>query len=165
MNQSAALATKTDIASNTRATPGRGWFKAGAIGLIVFGAVHLLAVYKGLFRQPTTPQEIAAHEALLALRMDMGPFRPTGWHTTMILNSSYSVLLIFAGALDLLSLNALVAADRLRPLAAVNSLFCGVLFLITAAFQFPPPMLFALACCVFFLVGWFKSVRCPEEPP
>jgi len=154
-----------EYASTKSPVPGRAWFKAGAIGLVVFGSVHVWAVYKGLFGHPTTPEEIAAHQALLALRMDMGPFRPTGWHTTMILNSSYSVLLIFTGVLNLLSLNALVAADRLRPLSAVNALFCGVLFLITAAFQFPPPMLFALACCVFFLAAWFKTISSPTAGP
>ena len=138
-------------------TRGRRWFIAGSIALLVFGSVHLLAVYQSLFVPPSTPAEIEADRALAALKMDMGPFHPTGWHTVNILNSSYSALLLYVGVLNLVALGPAIAAGRLRKLTVVNIVFVAILLTIVLALQFPPPALFAAITLVLFAVSWFRQ--------
>lgn len=133
------------------------WFKAGAVTLILFGSVHLLAVYKSLFVAPTDPAEIRADEALRDFKIELGPFHPTGWHTVNILNSSYSALLLYVGILNLIALGPVAAAGRLRALTVVNILFTTILFAICLALQFPPPMVFAFACMLFFTISLVKQ--------
>lgn len=137
--------------------PGHAWFKAGAFTLLVFGGIHLLAVYKSLFVAPTDPAEIRADEALRAFKVELGPFHPTGWHTVNILNASYSALLLYVGILNLIALGPVAAAGRLRTLTVVNILFTTILFTICLALQFPPPMVFAFACMVFFAISLVKQ--------
>ncbi len=136
---------------------GHRWFKAGAITLLIFGGIHLLAVYKSLFVAPTDPAEIRADEALRAFKIELGPFHPTGWHTVNILNASYSALLLYVGILNLIALCPAAAAGRLRALTIANILFTTILFTICLALQFPPPMVFAFACMVFFSVSLAKQ--------
>ncbi|MEK6644277.1 MAG: hypothetical protein AABZ08_10240 [Planctomycetota bacterium] len=136
---------------------GHRWFKAGAITLILFGSVHLLAVYKSLCTTPTDLQEIRLNEALRAFKMELGPFHPTAWHTLNILNASYSALLLYVGIMNLIALGPVAAAGSLRTLTLVNILFTTILFTICLALQFPPPMVFALACMVFFAVSYVKQ--------
>jgi len=136
---------------------GRRWFLTGSIGLIVFGTVHTLAVYKVLFGEPHGPAEVDLHRAMRALSMEIGPFKPTAWHTLMILNSSYSILLLFAGVLDLIAIGPGGAGGRMRLLTLANMYFCGMLFLICLVFQFPPPMVFAGACLVFFTLSLIQQ--------
>lgn len=136
---------------------GHRWFKAGAITLLVFGGIHLLAVYKSLFVAPTDPAEFRAEAALRDFKVDLGPFHPTGWHTVNILNASYSALLLYVGILNLIALDPVAAAGRLRTLTVVNILFTTILFAICLALQFPPPMVFAFACMLFFTISLVKQ--------
>lgn len=136
---------------------GRRTFIAGAIGLLVFGGVHLLAVYQSLLVSPSTTAEVEADRALRALKMDMGPFHPTGWHTVNILNSSYSALLLYAGVLNLVSVGPAVAAGRLRILTVVNIVFVAILLTIVLALQFPPPALFAAITLILFLASFLRQ--------
>ncbi len=142
----------------TNATPGRRTFMAGAIGLLVFGSVHLLAIYKGLVVGPTTPAEVAINNAEKAFKvLDAGPFHATGWHTMNILNSSYSALLLYAGVLNLIAVGPAVATGRLRKLTMVNIVFVAVLLAITLIFQFPPPGLFAAMTLILFVVSLMRQ--------
>lgn len=142
----------------TTKTRGRGMFIAGSIGLLVFGGVHLLAIYKGLVVGPTTPAEVAINAAEKAFKvMDAGPFHATGWHTMNILNCSYSALLLYAGVLNLIAVGPAIAAGRLRILTCVNIIFVALLLGITLVFQFPPPALFAAVTLIFFIVSLVKQ--------
>lgn len=143
-------------------TRGRKMFIAGAITLLIFGSVHLLAVYQSLFVAPTAPAEIEADRALYALKFDMGPFHPTGWHTVNILNSSYSALLLYAGVLNLTAVGPAIAAGRLRRLTVVNIAFVAVLLAIVLALQFPPPALFAATALAFFAISFFRQAAATE---
>lgn len=140
--------------NNTR---GRRTFIAGSIGLLVFGCVHLLAVYKSFFVAPSTPVEIEVDRALRALKMDMGPFHPTGRHTVNILNTSYSALLLYAGVMNLVAVGPVIAAGRLRKLTIVNIFFVAVLMAIPLSLQFPPPALFAAIVLILFVVSLFRQ--------
>jgi len=148
----------TQAAITQRPHPGRSWFKAGAIALIIFGAVHLLAVSKSLAITPTDPVEIDLTARLKAYSVDMGPFKPSAWHTTNILNTSYSVLLIFAGVINLLALSPAVAAQKLRPLTLASVIFTFLIAAICLAFQFPPPLIFAAAAWFCFTMSLIRQV-------
>lgn len=137
---------------------GAGWFRAGAIGLLVFGAIHLLAVFDGLFREPTAPVEVEVKRALLAFSLQIGPFRPTAFHTTMLLNASYSIFLFFVGVLDLVALRPAIAAGRFRALAYVNIVFVALLLAACAAAQFPPPLVLCLVILILFCIALARYV-------
>ncbi len=144
-------------------TRGRKTFIAGSIGLLIFGSVHLLAVYKSFFVPPQTPVEIEADRALRAVKMDLGPFHPTGWHTVNILNSSYSALLLYAGVLNLVAVGPAIAAGRLRTLTRVNIVFVSALLAIVLALQFPPPALFAVIILTLFIASLVQQAG--AKPP
>ena len=145
----------------THAFPGRRLFMAASIVLIIFGAVHVLAVYKSLVVGPESPAEADADRALRAFSMKMGPFHPTGWHTLNILNASYSVLLIYAGVINLIAVHPAIAAGRLRALTLANVVFVALIAAIPLLLQFPPPLIFAAAAWVLFAFSWLKQRRRP----
>ncbi|MCG3126914.1 MAG: hypothetical protein CHACPFDD_01769 [Phycisphaerae bacterium] len=143
----------------THAAPGRRAFRIASISLIVFGGVHLLAVGKALVVRPSSPQEITADRALRALSTAIGPFRPTAWHGMQILNASFSVLLIQVGVLNLLRLRIVDRAPDLRSATLANVIFAALLLIITIAFQFPPPMVFAAFATVAFVTSLVQQRR------
>ena len=80
---------------------GHKTFFAGAIVLVLFGSVHLMAVYQGNFVPPADERDAEIKRLALQSTMTMGPFKPSAWGGMQILNSSYSVLLIYVGVLNL----------------------------------------------------------------
>jgi len=137
--------------------PGRKSFLSGAIVLLLFGAVHLLAVYKANFTTPTDPKLAEIDAAEKALTVSFGPLTATGFGLIQILNCSYSVLLIYAGVLNLLAMRPAISTGRLKALTACNVIFVGLLLAIIIFFQFPPPMLFAGLALIFFVASWAKQ--------
>ncbi len=143
--------------------PGRRLFASASIVLILFGAVHVLAVYKSLIVGPESPAEAEADRALRALSMRMGPFHPTGWHTLNILNASYSVLLIYAGVINLIGLRPAIAAGRLAALTLANMIFVTLIAVIPLLLQFPPPLVFALLALILFVAS-YRQQRSRSAP-
>lgn len=137
--------------------PGRRLFRAGSIGVLAFGAVHVLAVVNSFVGEPPTPELGEISEALKRASLRMGPFEATAWGTTQLLNASFSILMLQLGATNLVVLRPAVAAGRLRALAGTNALFSGLLFAATVAARFPPPMVFAAAVFGLFLGAWLRS--------
>lgn len=137
-------------------TPGRHWFLAGAIVLILFGAVHSLAVLDSFFGAPD-PRLAEADAALRRAVVPLGPLRPTAWGAVQILNISYTLLLLTLGVMNLLVLGALSQANRLRPAAALNAGLSLALLVVALALQFPPPALFALAAFVCFGIATLRA--------
>lgn len=136
---------------------GQKTFLAGAIALIVFGAVHLLAVYQGNFVPPSDDRKAEIKRLAVEYTMTMGPFKPSAWGGMQVLNSSYSVLLIYAGVLNLSVMRAAAQAGRLMALTVCNIFFVAILLLIAIVFQFPPPMLFAGIAFILFGVSWVRQ--------
>lgn len=132
---------------------GRRAFVAASYLLVCFGAVHMIAVYQGIFTTPTSAPEIAMAKAARAVEVPMGPFRPTAFGGIQILNASYSVLLVYAGLVNLLLVDAAHAAGQLRRLTLINILMAWLLLMITVVFQFPPPMVFAAAVTILYKVS------------
>jgi len=137
---------------------GGGWFLAATIVLLLFGSVHVLAIYDSLYgkSEPGTPKA-RVDEALRAFKLDLGPFHATGFGTVMILNSSYSVLLLYVAILNLATWRCAAAAGRLRRLTVINMLFVALLGGICLAFQFPPPLLFAALALLLFIVSYVRQ--------
>ncbi|MFO0837346.1 MAG: hypothetical protein U1D55_02375 [Phycisphaerae bacterium] len=143
---------------------GRGWFRAGAITLILFGLVHLLAVYNALWGQPRNEHEIVIRREAQAYREKLGPFEPSAWGAMQILNSSYSVLLLFAGCLDLAALSIARGPAELRRFAMLSAIFMVLVAAIALAFQFPPPAVFAMLALVFFGLS-YRAMRGEPAAP
>lgn len=138
-------------------TAGLACFRAGSIVLVVFGCVHLFAIFDMLFVEPTAPMERQFKEIARSISGDFGPFHFTTWGGIVILNSSYSVLLVFAGVLNLIVAQAVSAAGLLRRVALVNGVFAAVLLAICLACQFPPPALFAAVALILFIISTVRA--------
>lgn len=149
--------------SDTKALPGRRWYTAGCVVLLVFATVHAVAALSGLFTTPTDPAELALTDHLKASVQPLGPFRPTAWGLVQILNLSYSLLLYFAGALAWYVRDAAGAAGRLRGVGVLAMVLCVALFALAMAFSFPPPAVFALAGAVCFGVAALRAT--PASSP
>jgi hypothetical protein len=136
---------------------GRKSFIGGSVVLILFGAVHLLAVYHANFHPPANEQEAEIKRMESEYKIPMGPFTATGWGCVQILNSGYSVLLLWVGVLNLLVMRPAIAAGRLRAIAVCNIVFVAILLAITVVFQLPPPMVFNATALVLFGVSWWMQ--------
>lgn len=143
--------------------PGRGLFVAGTVVKLLFGLVHLLAVYQGNFGAPEGELEAEARRAARALTVDMGPFHTDAYQLTQLLSASYSALLLFVGVLNLRMLRPAIAFGSLRDLTIVNLVFTGVLTGLTIIYRFPPPMIIAGAAFVCFLVSLIRQGRRVNE--
>jgi hypothetical protein len=139
--------------------PGSRLFRAGAIGYLVFAGVHFTAFLRSILVAPTDPLQIEAERALRAVLVDMGPFHTDFGQLVRLLSASYSTLLLFVGALNLVALPAAVAHRRLRALTLVNLAFCGMLLVLAAVVRFPPPMVFALVIEVLFFLSLLAQRR------
>ena len=137
-------------ANAASAPPGKRLFVAGCAVLFLFSAVHMIPMCIAMFVEPTKPAEIEAKRAMAAVAVDIGPFHTTWAGLNMLLSASYSGLLFFVVALNVVALPAVVAHQRLRALATVNAIFAAILLAISLAYQFPPPALFSLIACVLF---------------
>ena len=143
--------------SPAAASPGKRLFIAGCVTLFLFSAVHMIPMFISIFMEPTAPLEIEAKRAMSAVVVDIGPFRTNWVGLNQLLSVSYSVLLFFVVALDLVALPAVNAHGRLREMAAVNAIFAGILLAIAVIYNFPPPGVFSLVATVFFVVAMVKA--------
>src|SRR5262245_7927320 len=94
---------------------------------------------------------------MTAVDVDIGPFHATWFGLNQLLSVSYSTLLLFVVALNLVALPAVIAHGRLRAIAAVNAIFSGILLAIAVLYQFPPPGVFSLIAAGFFLAAAAKA--------
>ena len=109
----------------------------------------------------TTPlaRKIARDYGTPAVVIDMGPFHTHWGRLNQLLSASYSTLLFFVVALNLVALRAIIAHGRLRALAMVNAIFVAILLAISVGAQFPPPAVFALSADVLFVAAAIRARR------
>lgn len=138
-------------------SPGRRLFVAGCIVLALFSATHMIPMFISLFSEPTVQAEIDAKRAMAAVAVDMGPFHSHWGMLNQLLSTSYSALLFFVVALNLVALPSVAAEGRLRALAAVNVVFVGALLALSLIFRFPPPGVFALVAELLFLAALVRA--------
>lgn len=139
------------ISQESAGTPGVRLFVAGCVVLALFSATHMIPMFLSLFSEPTVQSEIDAKRAMAAVTVDIGPFRSHWGMLNQLLSTSYSTLLFFVVALNLVALPSVTAHGRLESLAAVNVVFVGALLALSLIFQFPPPGVFALGAEFLFL--------------
>jgi hypothetical protein len=135
-------------------TPGKRLFIAGSIVLLLFGAVHMIPMLNDILVERTKPLEVEAKRAMAAVAVDMGPFHTNWAQLNQLLSVSYSTLLFFVAALNLVALPAVCAPppySRLRALAIVNAIFVAILLATAANYRFPPPGVFSVIAEILFL--------------
>lgn len=137
--------------------PGRKPFVAGCIVLLLFSSIHLVPFVQSIAVAPADPLELEAHRAMEAVKVDMGPFHTDFGLLVKLLSASYSVLLYFVAAVDLVALRPVIAAGRLKTLALVNAIFAAILLAICLLCRFPPPAVFALVALVLFALSALRA--------
>ena len=142
-------------------TPGKRPFIAGCVTLLLFTATHMITMFANLSVEPTKPVEVEATRAMAAVAVDVGPFHTSWLGLNRLLSASYSTLLLFVAALNLVALPAVVAHGRLRAMAMVNVIFVGILLAIAVIYQFPPPGVFCLIAEAFFIAALIKAAPLP----
>jgi hypothetical protein len=140
-----------------KASPGQRWFLCGSIAMLVFGALHVLAVVDAFAGKPATAELEAIHRAMRDYRRTFGPLEASAWGALQLLNASFSLLMLQLGVINLVARRPVAAAGRLGRLALVNVAFSAVLLALTIAAQFPPPLVFAALVFLLFLVAWLRS--------
>jgi hypothetical protein len=141
----------------TAHTPGRRSFVAGALVLLLFGAVHLLAVYKSNFMPPEPGPAAELDRMAKDLKHRIGPFEASAFGLIQLLSASYSVL--YAGATSLATVGPAVTHGRLSRLTTLNLMLAALLLLLTVLAQFPPPMFFAAVATILFAVSLIQQWR------
>jgi hypothetical protein len=136
---------------------GKRMFIAGCFTLLLFSAVHMIPMFADIFTEPSKPAEIEAERAMTAVDVTIGPFHSNWAKLHQLLSISYSALLFFVVALNLVALPAIIAHGRLRAMATVNVIFVGILLATSVIYQFPPPGVFALTAEVFFIAAVIKA--------
>jgi len=134
-------------------------FLAGCVTLLLFSAVHMIPMFADIFTEPTKPAEVEAKRAMIAVDVAIGPFHSNWAKLNQLLSVSYSALLFFVVALNLVALPAIIAHGRLRTMAMVNVIFVGILLATSVIYQFPPPGVFALTAEVFFIAAMVRATR------
>jgi hypothetical protein len=124
---------------------------------MLFSAVHVVQMLVDNLREATNPAEIEARRAMAAVAVDIGPFHTHMGKLFQLLGASYSTLLFFVAALNLVALPAIVAHGRLRAMAMANAIFVGILLAIAVIYQFPPPGVFSLVALMFFIAALVKA--------
>lgn len=142
---------------------GLNWFRTGAVGTLLFGCAHLVAVYKVNFAPPPTPEMAAAKAALESVQEQFGPLRASAWGGLQILNASYSILLFQVGVLSLSAAPACARAGRLASLTWINLTAMAALLAVSLWFQFPPPAVFAFLLVVIFAVSLARQQRVTQS--
>jgi len=140
-----------------KSTPGRRTFIAGAVGLILAGSSHSLAVLAVVFGEPQSEAEVAYRQAAEAFVLTTEPFESNAWGGNQILSASYSVLLVQTGLLSLWAMGPLQQAGLLRRLTLLNLICSGLQLGISIAYQFIPPMAFCGVVFVLFAVSLWRQ--------
>lgn len=151
--------------TNPRNFPGRRWFIAGAVILVLFGAIHVLAIFQGLMAAPPDPTKMTGAELEMAhldetakgVKQRLGPFEFSAWCLFQILNSSFSLLLLGAGCTNLIVCRPVAAAGRLNRLTALNMTMTAALTAVTVIWRFPIPMVFAAGATICFLISLLRQ--------
>jgi hypothetical protein len=143
---------------------GRRTFLAGAVALIVTGLTHSLAVISLIVGEPQSEAEAAYRRASEQFVMTTTPLVSNAWGGNMILSASYSVLLIQAGALNLIAVGPLRTAGRLRTATALNLIFAGAQVAIAIAYQFWPPIVFLSVVAGLFAVSLWRQTTATAIP-
>jgi hypothetical protein len=144
-------------------TPGKRAFITAAVFFIIGGLTHSLAALNGILAEPKTESEAAYRQAAKDFNMTIGPLTPSAWDGTQILSISYSILMIQAGAVNLLIRKPAFAHAFIKPLTTINLIAATALLAVALAYQFPPAVFFS--AIIFAAFAASKIQQSKPTPP
>ena len=125
-----------------------GWFRAGGIGMIVVGLMHLSGELAPL---PTDPAFVAMREAMRAYTVNIMGVETNPQAIQHDLSLSFSLFSLAVGAIALTAARALAASPTaLRRVALVHVVALAALVATNGAFRvLPPAVFYSLVAALF----------------
>jgi hypothetical protein len=136
----------------------RGWFRAGALGLIVVAAMHTMGHFSG---GPRDSSGVALEAAMKAYRIEMMGMNPSASGITNSLSLTMSVLLALTGLLDLAILS-IADPVSLRRFAVLNVAGVSALVALFTYYHVPPPLVTLAIVGIFFITSLLGAPRYTE---
>jgi len=132
-----------------------GWFRAGGVGMIAVGAMHLSGELAPL---PTDPAFVAMREAMRAYTVNIMGFETFGQAIQHDLSLCFSLFSLAVGAIALASARTLAASPAaLRRVALVHVVALAALVVTNAAFRVLPPAVFYTLVAGFFALAALRA--------
>lgn len=136
----------------------RGWFRAGAVGLIVVALLHTMGHFS---RGTHDPAREALEAAMKAYHTEMMGMNPSRSDIARSLSLTMSVLLVLTGLLDLAILK-IADPVSLRRFAVLNIAGVGALVALFTYYHVAPPLVTLAIVGVLFLSSVLSAPRHTE---
>jgi len=136
------------------ARPGRGWFLAGAILMLITATLHTAGQFG-----PTPPGLESAISTMQQSRLAMGfGMVPSLFDIFQDLTFTMSVTFYALGLFNLLiALSADVTVPLQRRIALLNLGWIAAFIALCAYYQIPPPLICGIVMWPVFLMAWVRS--------
>ena len=138
---------------SSRSVPGRGWFLAGTVLIVLAGAAHTAGQF--------TPDEPPIAAGLAAMRssslpMGMG-MAPSLMDIFRDLAFTMSVTFFALAAMNAVVLwHRDTTAPLLRAVTALNLVWLAAFIAVCWIYRVPPPLVSGIVIWPFFLVAWLR---------
>lgn len=136
---------------------GGRWIRAGAIGLLIVAALHAVGHFSG---GPPDPAAAALERSMRDYHYEIMGMHPSAHDITQSLSLTMTVLLLFAGTIDLALFGAVATNPRsMRRLAFINVLGVAALAGLFAYYRIPPPFVTLAVVGVLFTIGLARTPK------
>ncbi len=136
---------------------GGRWIRAGAIGLLIVAALHAVGHFSG---GPPDPAAAALERSMRDYHYEIMGMHPSAHDITQSLSLTMTVLLLFAGTIDLALFGAVATNPRaMRRLAFINVLGVAALVAVFAYYRIPPPFVTLAIVGVLFTIGLARTPK------
>ena len=116
------------------------WLKAAAIFQLINAGLHSISLFVSLPATNDTEKQLS--NLLDTYKFDMGAgFHRTLGEMTLVFSACLSLVCLLGGLLNWYLLNKRVDAEVMKGVITINLLVFGILFGLTLAFTFLPPMI------------------------
>src|SRR5262245_36378176 len=138
--------------------PGRRWFAAGSLTMIVVAALHTIGNTAGPPPDAALQSvESAMHGYTVPLGMGMSP---SVWDIYRCLVFTMSICLVGLGALGIaLGSSSQVPAAVLARVASLLTVVSAALAVLSFVYRIPPPLISFVVTTVLFAVASFATTR------
>lgn len=136
---------------------GGRWIRAGAVGLLVVAVLHAVGHFSG---GPADPAAAALEKTMRDYRFEIMGMHPSAHDITQSLSLTMTVMLLFAGTIDLALFGAVATDPRaMRRLALINAVGVAVLAALFAYYRIPPPCATLAVVGVLFTIGLVRTPK------
>jgi hypothetical protein len=136
---------------------GGRWIRAGAIGLLVVAVLHAVGHFSG---GPADPAVAALEKSMRDYRFEIMGMHPSMHDIAQSLSLTMTVMLLFAGTIDLALFGAITTNPRaMRRLALINALGVAVLVGLFAYYRIPPPCVTLAVVGILFTIGLARTPK------